>query len=282
MNTLPQSPKNVLCYINHYYDPNSKTPYFKSTCQKSHVRRGFVENTIERIKELEKTSEVGKIDLKVCGVKDRNLVPIDIDFSFIQNPQFLVFETLCQMAKHLDGYDYFMNIEDDILVPPETFKNIVKFDRHSYINECLHPNRIEVWNGKKVPLDPRGEPRIWTLQEKRYEGRTIRVALNPHSAVLILSREKFGYCIDNIDVNFRGFITGGGMASAYAHFHKPFSLYRPYNDLEFHVVIHQDRIHPCWGLKSVQGRFTKVNIKKKIKLFLPPFLVMTYKKLLRE
>ncbi|HET7624003.1 MAG TPA: hypothetical protein VFM25_01970, partial [Verrucomicrobiae bacterium] len=192
--------------------------------------------------------EVADVEIFVCGIQRRSLVSVDKDFSWMKDPRQLIFESLHEMAKRVDDHHYFINIEDDILLPRETFRNVLEFDRETLINECLHPNRIEVFNGKKLPNDPVRRRRIWTCQEKCWQGKLLRVAANPHSGILMLSREKLRYCLQNIDLNFRGRVIGGEMESAFAHFHKPFSLYRPYKNLDFHVVIHQDRHHPHWTM----------------------------------
>jgi hypothetical protein len=236
----------ILAHVNHYYGPSQGGVVYLSNSQRPEVRRGYVQKTIQFLKELGNIPEVASVDVKLCGIKGKSLLPVDKDFSFLKDPRQLIFESLCEMAKQVEEYDYFINIEDDILLPVETFRNVLEFDQEFLINECLHPNRIEVCGDRKLPNDPMVRPRIWTLQEKHWRGKVLRVATNPHSGILILSRDKLRYCLQNVDVNFRGEVIGAGMESAFAHFHKPFSLYRPYKNLDFHVVIHQDRHHPYW------------------------------------
>jgi hypothetical protein len=59
--------------------------------------------------------------------------------------------------------------------------------------------------------------------------------------VLILSRAKLRYALQHIDVGYRGRFLTYEMDSALAYYLSPFSLYRPYEDLEFHTVTHLDR-----------------------------------------
>ena len=80
----------------------------------------------------------------------------------------------------------------------------------------------------------------WTTQERKFRGRVFRVAVNPNSALLLLSRRKFAYALKYVDRAYRGIFIGGMMASAYAHFHKPLSLYRAFDQPDFHAVVHQD------------------------------------------
>jgi hypothetical protein len=277
---IPLHPKlRILCYVNHYFGPSPFGQRYKSGSQRAETRKLYVERTIQAAREIGDMEEVEKIDVKVCGIENKNLVPIDIDFSYLKDPTLLIFESICHMSEHVDTYDYFINIEDDMLLTRSVLGNIIEFDSQAFINECLHPNRIEVGEGKQVFLDPMGEPREWTTQQKEYKNRIIRVAMNPHSALLIFSQEKFKYCLDNVDIKWRGSVAGGGMASAFAHFHKPFSLYRPYDDLSFHTVIHQDRHHPCWGPQPKQSRMRVITFKKMAKLFVPPILINIYKEI---
>ncbi|HZM05607.1 MAG TPA: hypothetical protein VFC44_21605 [Candidatus Saccharimonadales bacterium] len=248
----------VLAHVNHYFGPSTGSIVYRSNSQLPETRRNYINKTVEALKDLGTLPWVGAVDVKICGFKGKSLLAVDKDFSFLQDPRKLVYESLAEMVGHIEEYDYFINIEDDIILPSETFSNVFEFDRDSLLNEILHPNRIEVLNGRKLPNDPMIRPRVWTFQEKQWKRHTLRVAANPHAGVLMFSREKFRYCVSNIDVNFRGAFLGVGMESAFAYFHRPFSLYRPYKNLDFHVVIHQDRHNPGWSKKATLKKFFTV------------------------
>jgi hypothetical protein len=182
------------------------------------------------------------VEVNVCGIAGSALEQIDIDFSRIRdNPKLLVYESLADMVRRADDYDYFINIEDDIFLPPETFANVIEFDRDSLRNEILHPNRVEEdETGRRFCVDLEAI-RGWTYQRRTYRERELRVARNPHSAVLILSRDKLHYALQHVDVSYRGRFLKYEMDSALAYYLSPFCLYRPYEDLEFHTVTHLDR-----------------------------------------
>jgi hypothetical protein len=253
---MSQSSKlKVLAHINHYFGPGTGPVIYRSNSQKPKTRLDYVNKTIESLTGLGRLPEVGAVEVKICGIRGKSLLPVDKDFSFLPDPRKLVHESLAEMAEHVEEYDYFINIEDDIVLPSETFGNVLDFDKANLVNEVLHPNRIEVLNGRKLPNDPTIRPRVWTYQEKQWKGHAIRVATNPHAGILILSQEKLRYCLANIDVSFRGEFLGVGMESAFAYFHRPFSLYRPYKNLDFHVVIHQDRHNPGWSRKATLKKF---------------------------
>lgn len=251
-------PVAVLACVNHYFGPSTGSVVYRSSTQNPETRRNYVNNTVQALKELGRLPGVGAVEVKICGLNGKSLLPVGQDFSFLQDPRKLVYESLAEMARHVEEYDYFINIEDDIVLPAETFANVLEFDKEMLVNEILHPNRIEVLNGRKLPNDPSSRPRVWTFQEKQWRGHTLRVAVNPHAGVLILSREKLRYCLAHTDVRFRGEFLGDGMESAFAWFHRPFSLYRPYKNLDFHVVIHQDRHHPGWSRKATLKKFLRV------------------------
>lgn len=225
----------VLCYVNHYFgDPVGFAG--RSTDPGNDERRAIVAACLEGLRALPGA------EVRVCGIEGRSLESIDIDFPSIRDdPKLLIYESLAHMARVADDYDYFVNIEDDVLLPAETFANVVEFDRESFPNEILHPNRLEQDDtGRRYCVDLEAMPG-WTHQRRTYRGRELRVALNPHSAVLILSREKLRHALRHIDPAYRGRFLKWEMDSAFAYYLSPFSLYRPYEDLDFHTVTHLDR-----------------------------------------
>ena len=80
----------------------------------------------------------------------------------------------------------------------------------------------------------------WTDKRKVFKGHELCVAENPHSAFLFLSARKMELVANTIQPDFRGHVIGGTMASAFAYFHSPFKLFRPYNNLDFHIIEHLD------------------------------------------
>jgi hypothetical protein len=225
----------VLCYVNHYVgDPVGFEG--RSTDPDRDRRRKAVSSCLEAVRDLP------GVEVAVCGIEGRALEPIDLDFSSIRDdPKLLIYETLAHMAGRLDEFDYFINVEDDVLLPSETFSNVLAFDEESLPNEALHPNRIEVDDdGLPFCVDIKAMPG-WSYQRRTYRGHELRVARNPHSAVLILSRDKFRYALSHIDLGYRGRFLNYEMDSAFAYYHSPLSLYRPYLDLGFHTVTHLDR-----------------------------------------
>ena len=226
----------VLCHVNHYFGQSGDF-VGGSTTGEAGQRLHIVNACVFALSELPNAD----IDLRICGIGGSTLLALDMDYGHLEDPTELVYESLYDMASYVEDYDYFINIEDDILVPAKTWLNVLEFDQSCLVNEILHPNRMEVDDtGFRYCVDLYGNP-SWTHQMKRFQGQTLRVAVTPHSGILIMSRDKLLYALSEIDRSFRGIVFARGMESALAHFHGPFSLYRASDDLEFHHVSHLDR-----------------------------------------
>jgi hypothetical protein len=234
----------ILCYINHFFGQNphflGKSSYPPGTdaaeiARKANLRRGYVEQAIEQARKL------GDVDVKVCGIEGYSLVPLDITFNEISDkPLWLVYESLNHMRRFVEQYDYFVNLEDDIFIPQDTFEHIVAFDKTALVNEIFLPNRLERSQaGDQYCVDTMAIPG-WTQQRKKFDGKDLRVALNAHSGLVILSTEKFRYAMPFLDSSFRKSLLHNELDSAFAYFHSPFALYRS-EDMEFHYVIHLDK-----------------------------------------
>ena len=247
-NTEPQL--RVLCCVPHYFaerTENTNLGQWKSVSQQPDIRRHYVEKTISSLRNLSALPEVATVDVRVCGIRDNSLVSLDVEFDEPE-PLFLVFDTLDWMLERRQDYDYYLLVEDDVLVPAEVLSNAIAFDQVSMVNEVLHPNRIEVDKGIAYNADLRTYGQ-WATQRKLFCGRQLVVNTNPHSAVFVLSARKLNYCADHADLSLRGRFRigefgGGMMASAFANFLSPVSLYRMYDDLTFNHVVHQDKFEP--------------------------------------
>lgn len=223
----------VLAIVNHYFGEGGDFRGKSTTSQNVNARKKIVKKAISAL------SKIPNIEIKVCGIKGCSLIDIDKNFSHLENPSFLVYETIEWMVSQLHNYDYFINIEDDILLDRETFYRIKEFDEKNLINECFHPNRVEYRNGREYCVDLEAMPG-WTHMLKKYKNYNLRVALNPHSGISCLSKEKLAYAKRYVDFARRDIIIGHYMASAYANLHSPFILFRSFPDLSLHKVIHLD------------------------------------------
>jgi hypothetical protein len=238
--------------------------------KRAKARKAYVEQAIAQAR------TIAGAEVRVCGISGFALVDPDICFEQIRDkPLWLIYESLNHMARFIDEYDYFVNMEDDIFLPEDTFNNIIEFDKESIINEILLPNRLERNRDGNYCVDLSVMPG-WAQQRKRFKGNDIRVALNPHSALTVLSKEKFKYALSHIDREFRKSILYNELDSAFAYFHSPFSLYRSEN-MNFHYVIHLDKWSYSPGEEHYYSSTKNRLLRIKMTDFVPPLLYRLYK-----
>lgn len=230
----------VLCHVCHYYGA-VESFVGGSNRMAQEARRDIVQQCIDRLRSLETVD----VTVRVVGIPEKALVPIDLDLSDIRDPRWIVFESLEQLAEQSEHFDYVVNTEDDILFSDRVFRNIIEFDQESALNEVFLPNRIEVDESGLVYSPDLFVNPLWTHQWRRFGNHWLRVALSPHSGVLILSREKLEYARSRVEPGFRDTIFGRGMESGLAQWHSPFSLFRCYDSVDFHSVRHLHRWHVC-------------------------------------
>jgi len=223
----------VLCLFAHYFNPEGVFKG-KSKFQDASIRHEIVKNANSSLE------KIAALDVIVVGFKSKSLVPVDIDFSKkIEDPRLLIYEAFSFLNTFKHEYDYFIVIEDDILMREDVLNNVLEFDSKNDITEIFHPNRIEKKKEGLICIDLAsisGE----TGNQKNYNGRLLKEYKNPHSAISIVSRSKLEYATSQTDLSFRGIIIGGFMASAFANFHRPFTLYRVSDGNDFHTVEHLD------------------------------------------
>lgn len=243
----------ILCYLNHYYNVNGIFEG-KSSSPNHELRKEVVQKALNGLMQLENST------VKVCGISGSSLIDLDITFDHLKDSRLLIYSSLIEMTDHIDEFDYFLNVEDDIFVTNDVLDNIYDFDKVSQINEVLLPNRLETVNGKTYCVDTNVCFPGWINTEKKFKNKLIKVAINPHSGILILSSKKLRYAISNIDISSVKPTIGGYMAASFALFHSPFCLYRFKDDISFHSVIHLDKWEP--HKKSILSYFQLSSIKR--------------------
>jgi len=183
----------------------------------------------------------------VCGFPGSSLLPVDLDLSGIGEPQHIVYESIERMFNARDDYDYFLNIEDDILIDRQVIDACIAFHSCSAVNEVYQPNRMERRaDGSLYCVDLLAMPG-WNQAFRRvFQNTTLGVAINPHSAMSFLSRRQMDYAAARLDLSRREIVIGGFMASAYANLHAPFLMWRAQSNPLAHHIIHLDN----WLLSS--------------------------------
>lgn len=229
---------NCLCLFVHYFNPQG--PFGgRSKHQDPQVRRAIVERALFSLRALR------EFDVRVCGHGGQSLVPLDFDLcDRTANPQFLVFEALQMLQEFRESYDYFLVVEDDILLSADVWRNVLSFDAHyaeaSSQRWIFHPNRIEYRRDQTPFCIDLAVVRRRIGEPIRFEGRELQEHENPHSGLLLVNRAKLNIIAQEVDPGFRGSVIGGPMASAFAHYHKPFRLFRCIDGLDFHTIHHLD------------------------------------------
>lgn len=239
-----------LCLIIHYFNPQG--PFGgRSKHQDPQIRRRIVDRVLFSLQALK------DFDVRVCGHGGHGLVPLDFDFSDrTSNPQYLVFEALQMLQEFMESYDYFMVVEDDILMSADVWRNVLAFDAQfgelSDQRWVFHPNRIEYRHGQAPFCIDLAVVRRRIGEPISFDGRQLQEHENPHSGLLLVNRAKLAIIAREVDPSFRGSVIGGPMASAFAHYHKPFRLFRCINGLDTHSIQHLDPMD--WQQPSLPQR----------------------------
>jgi hypothetical protein len=239
-----------LCLFIHYFNPQG--PFGgRSRSQDPCVRRLIVERALFSLRALR------DVDVRVCGHDGFSLVPLDLDLKdHTDNPQYLVFEALQLLHDFSDQYDYFLVIEDDLLLIPDVFHNVSLFDDQfantSAQRWILHPNRVEYPSGQAPFCIDLAVVRRRIGEPVPFQGRKVQEHENPHSGLLLVNQAKLAIIRREVDPRFRGVVIGGPMASAFAHYHKPFRLFRFIDGLDRHTIQHLDPMD--WAPPSLTQR----------------------------
>lgn len=253
-----------LCFVVHYFNPQG--PFGgRSRDQDPAIRRQIVERALFSLRALQ------PFHVRVCGHGGHSLVPLDLDLSDrTPNPQFLVFETLQLLQEFRHEYDYFLVVEDDILFSADVWHNVLQFDAQfgdaSGQRWILHPNRIEWRHGQAPFCIDLAVVRRRLGEPIDFAGQTLQQYENPHSGLLLVNRVKLEIIAREVDSRFRGSVIGGPMASAFAHYHAPFQLWRCSESLAFHTIQHLDPMD--WRQPTVAERAMR-RIRRQLQLDQP-------------
>lgn len=110
------------------------------------------------------------------------------------DPMYVGFRAQDEFIKRLNDFDWFLFIEDDIVVHDSSFlEKLERFNQKcGYNNAVLLPNRYEMCEDQKTYIDLAIVPEIaWNkLSEVEVEGIKFAECANPHSALYCLSRSQ--------------------------------------------------------------------------------------------
>lgn len=163
------------------------------------------------------------------------------------DPMFIGFTAQDEFVKTLDKFDWFIFIEDDIVVSDsymleklEIFNAMSGYDR-----AVLLPNRYEFWEGTKRYIDLTIDPHLaWNrLSAVEIEGVKFAECTNPHSGIYCLSKSQMKVWSES-PRNWKNKNLGFGgpreCAATYCLL-ECFSLYKPhFSNLHYFEVKHYD------------------------------------------
>jgi len=249
-----------LCLFIHYFNPGG--PFGgKSKHQTPELRRQIVERALFSLRALR------DLDVKVCGHAGHSLVPLDLDLADrTANPQFVVFEALQLLQEFRHHYDQFLVVEDDLLVSADLFHAVDQFNGQFGLTSghrwILHPNRIEYRHGVAPYCIDLVVVRRRLGEPLAFDGRLVQEHENPHSGLLLVNRDQLEIIRQEVDPCFRGSVIGGPMASAFAHYHRPFRLFRFIDGLDRHTIQHLDPMawQPLTLLQKVARKIKQIKI----------------------
>ena len=230
----------AICVVSHYFGV-SEFSGGSTTAENVLRRKRIVERTINQIHSFR---DIVDIDVLVCGIGGSNLVKLDLDVSKeVLSPTHIPWSALSYLVSQLDHYDFFLYVEDDILIPKFVLRRMIAAAKKLPIDEIFIPNRLELMSGFPVVVDLVAIPG-WTGYSRSIGWRKIYQANNPHTGLLFMSRAQWARATLAADFSEPAIIIGGYQASALAKAHSGFRLLRERSAVPTHFVIHQDRWIP--------------------------------------
>ena len=228
----------ALCLVPHFFGAGG---YFggSSSINAAKRRRRIVTRTIAQLKSL---SVILDPTVLVYGVGDQSLVTPDVDVSArLDTPLRLVWLLFQDIEQQLDAYDYFLVVEDDILVPRGVIARMMSAAPDLGANEILFPNRLEFLHG--LPLVPDLYfLQKWTGFSRDWNGERWHEAANPNSGFLFMNRAQMtSVCARN---DFTKPEVGADsytyVDAAFSRAHRDFRLLRERTIIPRHCLFHQD------------------------------------------
>jgi hypothetical protein len=230
----------TLCLVAHYFGAPEDSVAALAACTnvaaQAH-REQVVKRTVAWLKRL---SACLDMDIVIGGVRGKNLLPLDIDYTGeLETHWHILWRLFADAQRQLDNYEYLLVLEDDILVPRHTIERMLAAGRElEDVRHAIFPNRIEFLRGFPVVPDLIALPG-WTAQTINWRSKTWYRAKNPHSAILFLGRhqsEEFR----KVDFSRPHITIGEYTTSAFERAHSGYSLFRERTRFPVHCVIHQD------------------------------------------
>ncbi len=164
----------------------------------------------------------------------------ELYFSEQEDPMFVEYDAYDVFVDHINEYEYFLFLEDDVLLTDSWFlEKIKKFNYYSpYKNYVLTPHRFEYANGIKHYFDQaiidENRSTSYTYSEKlkvSFDDVSFSVFQNPHAAIYCLSKEQINLWIES-GYKWRNKVVAFGVLESAATFslYENFEFFKPHPD----------------------------------------------------
>ena len=174
---------------------------------------------------------------------------VDVTYSTQPDPMFIGFDAFEQFKAHAEDFDYFMFMEDDILLSDSWFlEKIKQFNQSSPSpNYVLLPHRFEYFKGVKYYLD---QMAVTGEQSKRYtyteqlnftvDHVQFCIYENPHAGFYCLNRTQLSQWISSGNRWKNKAVAFGPLESAATFcLFENFKLFKPHpDDMDYFLIQH--------------------------------------------
>jgi hypothetical protein len=237
---VPQQTR-VLAVITHHTGGPYLNKHKVSKPEKLRATIEYLCTSLSHIEHLEvivnTTCQNNVIDMLPIWARNK----VRIHFSRLNDPMYLGFKAQPLMFNHIDRFDYYMYLEDDIAIEDPLFLDKKAwFDREvGSVNALLMPHRYEVYQGNKSYTDLYNWSSLASVQLGRWE---FRQCANPNSGMWCLNNQQLRYFKDHGRKTFNQVSMFGPVESAgFGNLLECFQIYKPFHpNLHFFEVRHWD------------------------------------------
>jgi hypothetical protein len=194
------------------------------------------------------------LTIAVSSLPDRNVVQylpayqrqcVHLKLQPNCDPLYVGFRVQDELVDSVDQFDWFVFIEDDILINDSCFLDkIAAFHQHSTVQDVLLPNRYEFLDGTKRYIDLTIESEMAWNRLSAFKLGDIKFAecINPHSGMYCLSQAQIKYWARSKRTWKNQIVMVGPLESAATFcLLECFNLYKPHsNNLHYLEVQHYD------------------------------------------
>jgi hypothetical protein len=234
-----RKPKRVLVGIPHYFDQlNIHQNDFGSYENSGYnLRLEIVKKAILNL-EVSLNSLDLNFEIKMFGTQNQFLVEPDVYLN-VRNPKFLPWAAIDEMFKNRMNFDYFLFMEDDLIINADFMEKLMNLQKHLRNFETVIPNRLEFFNGKPFCVDIFALPG-WKSESKFIDNQTFVEPINTHSGFMFLPRKTFLRAYKNRKYVHPTILISDYMESSLANIFSSMRVYRPIPTNSSLTIVHED------------------------------------------